>query len=79
MNTPQPHDPPERVTISVTDTAALLGVPPPTIYTLIRNKKLPVVRVGTRLLLLKSVVDDWIRTGEPPVVNEPAVGEETFW
>ena len=75
----QPRDPPESVTISVTDTAALHGVPPPTIYTLIRNKKLPVVRVGTRLLLLKSVVDDWIRTGEPPVVNEPAVGEETFW
>jgi excisionase family DNA binding protein len=67
----------ERLTVSVADTAAMLGVPKPTIYSLIRRGELPAIRVGVRLLLLKSVVDDWINTGRlaaRPAIDLDAAG-----
>jgi len=51
----------ERLAVSVTEAAALLGVSRPTIYALLeRDGGLPSLRVGRRRLIPMAALERWI-------------------
>ncbi len=51
----------DRLTISVTETAQMLGVSRPTVYKLIRTAGFPVMRVGTRTLISRAGLERWVK------------------
>lgn len=48
-----------KITVSVTEAAALLGVSRPTVYKLIHRGDFPVVRVGSRTLIHRRKLEEW--------------------
>lgn len=50
----------EKITLSVSEAAAVLGVSRPTVYRLIRQSDFPVFRVGTRQLISRSGLETWV-------------------
>jgi excisionase family DNA binding protein len=48
---------PARLTVSIETAAALLGVSRAAAYVYARNGQLPVIRLGTRLLVPKAALD----------------------
>ena len=49
----------ERIAISVTEAARLLGLSRPTVYKLIRREDFPVIRVGSRTLIHRDKLEMW--------------------
>lgn len=56
----------ERLTLSITETAAALGVSRPMVYRLIQADGFPVLNIGSRRLVPKKALEAWIeaRTGK---------------
>lgn len=52
----------DRVTLTVTETAAALGVSRPTVYQLIKRADFPVLRVGGRTLISADGLREWVET-----------------
>ena len=50
----------DKVTLSVTETAAALGVSRPTVYQLIKRADFPVLRVGGRTLISSDGLRKWV-------------------
>lgn len=50
----------ERLTLSITETAAALGVSRPMVYRLIQSGGFPVLNIGSRRLVPKKALEDWI-------------------
>ena len=50
----------DKVTLSVTETAAALGVSRPTVYTLLHRQDFPAFRVGGRTLVSAEGLRDWV-------------------
>ncbi len=55
-----------KLTLSVTETAALLGVSRPTVYTLIRREDFPAFKVGSRTLIPYSGLVAWVEKQSAP-------------
>ena len=51
----------ERVALSVTEAAALLGVSRPTVYQLLNREGFPSFRIGTRRLISRSGLERWVQ------------------
>lgn len=51
----------DRVALSVTEAAELLGVSRPTMYQLIRQEGFPSFRIGARRLISRSGLEEWVR------------------
>lgn len=49
----------QKIAVSVTEAAQLLGLSRPTIYKLIRQGDFPVMRVGSRTLIHRGKLEDW--------------------
>lgn len=49
----------DKILINVTETADLLGVSRPTVYTLMRRAGFPVVHIGTRTLVHREKLEAW--------------------
>ena len=49
-----------KVTLSVTETAAALGVSRPTVYTLLHRQDFPAFRVGGRTLVSAEGLREWV-------------------
>lgn len=47
--------------MSVEEVAAFLGLHRDTIYDLVRENKLPHVRLGGRIFFLEDVLENWLR------------------
>jgi excisionase family DNA binding protein len=59
------------VTLSVHDTACLLGVSPQLIYAMVNDGRLPALRVGSRVLLRRETVQRLL--GDPmPIADDDA-------
>lgn len=54
----------KRHTWTVKEVAAYLGVHTDTIYSLVKSKQLPHVKVGNRILFTKGSIDLWIEDQE---------------
>lgn len=50
----------EKMTLSVTEAAELLGVSRPTVYQLIRSDGFPSFKIGTRTLISRVGLARWI-------------------
>lgn len=50
----------DRVTLTVTETAAALGVSRPTVYQLTKRADFPVLRVGGRTLISTDGLRAWV-------------------
>lgn len=50
----------DRVTLSITETAAALGVSRPTVYNLLHKKGFPAFRVGGRTLVSAEGLREWV-------------------
>ena len=50
----------DRVTLTVTETAAALGVSRPTVYQLIKRADFPVLRIGGRTLISADGLRAWV-------------------
>ena len=58
------------MTLSVSETAEMIGISKPKVYDLLREGKLPSIHVGKKIVIPKQAVIDWLSGG---VSN----GEET--
>ena len=50
----------DRVTLSITETAAALGVSRPTVYTLLHKRGFPAFKVGGRTLISADGLREWV-------------------
>lgn len=50
----------DKIALSVAEAAELLGVSPPTVYKLIRRTDFPAFKVGTRTLISRSKLEEWV-------------------
>lgn len=61
MNSPQVSlEPIKRSTLTVAEAAEYIGISKDTAYMLCRERRLPHVRVGSRILLKKNKIDEWM-------------------
>ena len=51
---------PQRVTMTVHETAAYLGVSGDTIYEMVRRKEIPHIRIRRRILFRRDTLDAWL-------------------
>lgn len=51
----------ERVALSVTEAAALLGVSRPTVYQLMNRADFPAFRIGARRLISRAGLERWVQ------------------
>lgn len=51
----------EKLALSVSETAKLLGISRPTLYTLLRRQDFPSLKVGTRTLIPTDGLREWLR------------------
>lgn len=60
----------EKLTLSITETAAVLGVSRPTIYRLIQTDGFPLLKLGRISRIPKKALEEWIeaRTGKEGAV-----------
>lgn len=49
-----------KITYSVKEAAAALGISTPTMYTLIKRADFPAFKVGTRTLIPKVKLEEWV-------------------
>lgn len=56
----------ERLTLSITETAEVLGVSRPLVYQLIKTADFPCLTIGSRRLVPKKALEAWVeaRTGK---------------
>lgn len=52
----------DKLTYSLTETAQVLGLSRPTVYTLIKQPGFPVFQIGGRKLVSVEGLRDWIRS-----------------
>lgn len=50
----------ERLALSVSEAAALLGVSRPTMYQLLRREGFPAFKVGSRTLISRTGLEAWV-------------------
>ncbi len=51
----------ERLTLSVTEAAEILGVSRSFMYQLVKENKIPSLKLGNRRLIPKGNLEEWIR------------------
>lgn len=52
----------EKMALSVSETATLLGVSRPTVYQLMHREDFPAFKVGTRTLISRAGLETWVDT-----------------
>lgn len=67
-----PTETPTRIlpiTLTVSETAAYLGVSDDTIYELVRRKEIPHFRLRSRILFRRDTLDEWMTQLERKSIN----------
>lgn len=59
----------KKITLSVIEAAELIGVSTTCIYTMVREKQIPHLRVRSRILLHRSTIEAWLR-GDTQAANQ---------
>lgn len=59
----------QRTTLTVSETADHLGVSVDTIYTMVREKQIPHVRVRRRIFFRVEAIEEWMRNQEQAIIN----------
>lgn len=54
----------DKLTLSIPETAAALGVSRPTVYNLVRQEGFPAFRIGGRTVVSRPGLEAWVREQE---------------
>ena len=52
----------EKIALSVAEVADVLGISKPTVYKLLRRADFPAFKVGTRTLVSRAKLEEWVKT-----------------
>lgn len=66
----------DKLALSVTETAALLGVSRPTVYTLIHRADFPAFKLGSRTLISRAGLAKWVEKQSAPAADGTTTGAE---
>ena len=61
----------ERVVISVSEAAALIGVRRETVYDMARRGEIPCRRIGRRFLIPRAAFLEWVNAGDEKEAAHP--------
>ena len=61
---PQQSSPENKVTLTVTEAAQLIGICKPKMYEIVRAGKVRFVKVGKKILISRQSLLDWLKKGE---------------
>jgi excisionase family DNA binding protein len=70
MNNPMPFPKKERILISVNEAAQMLNLSKSYLYRETRNRTIPHVRIGSRILFRVEDLDAWIELQNQPALQE---------
>lgn len=51
-----------RITITATETAELIGVSQQTVYNMAREGQIPHIKIRSRILFHREVIENWLRS-----------------
>jgi len=66
----------DKLALSVTEAAELLGVSRPTVYTLIHRADFPAFKLGSRTLISRAGLAKWVEEQSAPAADGTATGAE---
>ena len=61
---PQQSSPENKVTLTVSEAAELIGISKPSMYEVVRTGKVRSVKVGRKILISRQSLMDWLKKGE---------------
>ena len=61
---PQQSSPENKVTLTVSEAAELIGISKPSMYEVVRAGKVRSVKVGKKILISRQSLMDWLKKGE---------------
>ena len=64
IHLPQQSSPENKVTLTVSEAAELIGISKPSMYEVVRTGKVRSVKVGKKILISRQSLMDWLKKGE---------------
>jgi excisionase family DNA binding protein len=64
--------------LTIQQTAQLISLSVPTLYSLVSRSEIPVFKKGKRLYFSKKEITDWIKTGRKKTANEIICETDSF-
>ena len=61
---PQQSSPENKITLTVTEAAQLIGICKPKMYEIVRAGKVRFIKVGKKILISRQSLLDWLKKGE---------------
>ena len=61
---PQQSSPENKVTLTVSEAAELIGISKPKMYELIHSNVIPSIHVGKKIVIARQALLDWLSKGE---------------
>ena len=61
---PQQSSPENKVTLTVSEAAEMIGISKPSMYEVVRAGKVRSVKVGKKILISRQSLMDWVKKGE---------------
>ena len=61
---PQQSSPENKVTLTVSEAAEMIGISKPSMYEVVRAGKVRSVKVGKKILISRQSLMDWLKKGE---------------
>jgi len=65
-----PLIPPKRIPIDIDAACQIIGKAKPTVYTLVRTRKIPCYKNGKKLYFFEDELLEWIRNGKRKTLSE---------
>ena len=63
-STSQQSSPGTKMTLSVREAAALIGISKPKMYELIHSNEIPSIHVGKKIVIARQALMDWLSEGD---------------
>ena len=54
-------DPDKKITLNVSEAAALLGISRPLVYQLMNRDDFPAFKIGSRTVISRELLDEWVK------------------
>ena len=61
---PQQSSPENKVTLTVSEAAELIGISKPKMYELIHSNEIPSIHVGKKIVIARQALMDWLSEGD---------------
>lgn len=64
----------DKITLTVSEAASLIGVSDMTVYTMVKLKEIPHVRIRNKILFYRPIIERWLMDGG--TIKETVRGEQ---